>query len=94
MNPFADNPWLRMAIEMQSIAQNGLAYVNDPYDQMRYGRLRVMAADMIAECSGLPLARVQKGFCQDSGYHTPKLDCRAALCFAAHRQAHWPPPFA
>ena len=79
MNPILHNPWLRTAMEIQSIAQNGLAYVKDPFDQERYERLREIAAHMIAECSGLPVARAYDLFCGESGYQTPKLDSRAAI---------------
>lgn len=73
------SPWLRFAIEIQSIAQNGLAYAANPYDYMRYERLRMIAAEMLAEQSDLPLPRIIDLFCNEQGYQTPKLDCRAAI---------------
>lgn len=71
--------WLRIAMEIQAIAQNGLAYVKDIHDQMRYERLRAIAAEMLAEPSGLPVEKVRDLFCNESGYQTPKLDGRAAI---------------
>ena len=40
--------WVRWAVEIQSLAQAGLAYGRDEYDRERYARLREIAAEMIA----------------------------------------------
>ena len=72
-------PWLSWAMELQSIAQCGLAYVKDVYDKERYERLRDIAAEMLSERSGIPLERVKDLFCSESGYQTPKLETRAAI---------------
>lgn len=71
--------WLRWAVELQSLAQAGLAYGNDVYDLERYTRIREIAAEMLVEPSGLPLERVKDLFCRETGYQTPKLDSRAAI---------------
>lgn len=39
--------WLKLAMEIQSLAQNGLEYVNNVYDKERYERLRDISAEMI-----------------------------------------------
>ena len=39
--------WLKIAMEIQSLAQNGLEYVNNVYDKERYERLRDISAEMI-----------------------------------------------
>lgn len=39
--------WLKLAMEIQSLAQNGLEYVNNVYDKERYERLRDITAEMI-----------------------------------------------
>ena len=44
---FLQEPWLGWAVELQSIAQCGLAYVKDVYDRERYERLREIAAEML-----------------------------------------------
>lgn len=77
--PAAPDDWLRIAMEIQAIAQNGLAYVKDDYDRMRYERLRDLAAEMLARRSGLPLEHIRAVFCNETGYQTPKLDSRAAI---------------
>lgn len=71
--------WLKWAIEIQSLAQAGLAYTQNVYDIERYERLREMAAEMIAEKSDISLGKVKDLFCNETGYQTPKLDTRAAI---------------
>lgn len=71
--------WLKLAMEVQSLAQSGLAYTDNPYDIERYERLREISAEMIAEHSNLPLEKVKDLFCNEHGYQTPKLDTRAAI---------------
>ena len=41
--------WLSWAIEIQSLAQAGLAYTANVYDIERYERLREIAAEMYAD---------------------------------------------
>lgn len=71
--------WLKWAIEIQSLAQAGLAYTQNVYDIERYERLREMSAEMIAEKSDISLEKVKDLFCNETGYQTPKLDTRAAI---------------
>ena len=71
--------WLKWAMEIQSIAQNGLAYVNNDYDKERYERLREISAEMIGEKSNLSLEKVKDLFCNETGYQTPKIDTRAVI---------------
>lgn len=71
--------WLKTAIEIQSLAQAGLAYTDNVYDRERYERLREIAAEMLADKAGLPLGKVKDLFCNETGYQTPKLDTRAAI---------------
>ena len=78
-NPALYEPWLKWAIEIQAIAQNGLTYCTDVYDQERYERLREIAAEMISHKSGIPAEQVKTLFCNETGYQTPKLDTRAAI---------------
>lgn len=74
-----DEKWLKRVIEIQSLAQCGLAYCKNDYDLERYRRLREIAAEMMSDASGLPVEKVQDLFCNESGYQTPKLDTRAAV---------------
>ncbi|WP_338434115.1 NUDIX hydrolase [Ligilactobacillus saerimneri] len=71
--------WLDWAIELQSLAQAGLHYGHDVYDKERYQRIREIAAEIMAVHADIPVERVQDLFCNEKGYQTPKLDCRAAI---------------
>ncbi len=71
--------WLELIIEIQSLAQNGLAYTNNVYDKERFGRLRDISAEMLSMKSDLSLEKVKDLFCSEKGYQTPKLDTRAVI---------------
>ena len=71
--------WLLWAMEIQSLAQAGLAYTDNVYDIERYNRLREISAEMISEQSDIPLKKVRELFCNETGYQTPKIDRRAAV---------------
>ena len=74
-----ENRWLQWAVEIQSLAQAGLAYGRDPYDRERYERLREIAAEMVAHRTEIPVEKVKGLFCNETGYQTPKVDTRAAV---------------
>ncbi|MGN0792681.1 MAG: NUDIX hydrolase N-terminal domain-containing protein [Christensenellales bacterium] len=71
--------WLEWAVELQSLAQAGLYYGKDVFDIQRFERVREIAAEMIKTGSELPMEKVKDLFCCESGYQTPKLDCRGAV---------------
>ena len=71
--------WLELIIEIQSLAQNGLAYTNNVYDKERFERLRDISAEMLSMKIDLSLAKVKDLFCNEKGYQTPKLDTRAVI---------------
>lgn len=71
--------WLELAIEIQSLAQSGLAYTNNAYDKERFERLRDISAEMLSMKSDLSLEKVKDLFCSEKGYQTPKLDTRAVI---------------
>lgn len=56
--------WNEFAVELQSLAQAGLAYGKDVYDLERYTRIREIAAEMIACKSDIPLEKVKNLFLQ------------------------------
>lgn len=78
-NILLNEPWLRWAIDIQSIAQNGLTYAKDVYDTERYEQLRDIAAEMLSYQTEIPKDKVKSLFCNETGYQTPKLDTRAAI---------------
>ena len=71
--------WLKLVIEIQSLAQNGLAYTNNVYDKERYERLRDISAEMLSMKTDFSVEKVKDLFCNETGYQTPKLDTRAAI---------------
>ena len=71
--------WLDWAVELQSLAQAGIAYGKDSFDIERFERIREIAAEMISYKSAIPMDKVKDLFCSEIGYQTPKLDCRAAI---------------
>ena len=71
--------WLSWAVELQSLAQAGLAYTDNVYDIERYERIREISAEIISEKSDIPTEKVKDLFCGERGYQTPKLDTRAAV---------------
>ena len=71
--------WIDYIIELQSLAQAGLTYGKDVYDQERYERIRQLSAMMMADISNKPVEQVEGLFCNEVGYQTPKIDTRAAI---------------
>lgn len=71
--------WLQWAVELQSLAQAGLFYGKDDFDKERYERIREIAAEMVSYKSAIPVDKVRNLFCDEVGYQTPKIDCRAAI---------------
>jgi len=69
----------KLAMELQSIAQNGLTYTNDIYDKERFERVREISAHIMSIKTGLSLEKVTSLFCNETGYQTPKIETRAAM---------------
>lgn len=78
-NTFLNEPWLKWAIDIQSIAQAGIEYTKDIYDKERYEMLRDIAAEMISFKTEMPKDKVYNLFCNEKGYQTPKIDTRGAV---------------
>lgn len=74
-----NDKWIDFAIRIQSIAQAGLCYGENQYDQERYRELRQIAAEMLSLKTDLPVEKVYDLFCNETGYQTPKVDTRAAV---------------
>lgn len=71
--------WLRWAQRVQSIAQTGLTYSEDPYDRERYEQLREIAVEMTAAGLGEDTDAVRPVLTSGTGYPTPKVDVRAVV---------------
>lgn len=74
-----DEQLLDWAIEIQALAQAGLTYTKDPFDQERFERLRTIATEMLSVQSPIPTPHLRQLFAEEVGYPTPKLDTRAAI---------------
>ncbi len=71
--------WNDIAAELKEISQKGLAFAKDSFDIERYTRLQTIAVDMFAESSGIPREDILKAFQDDTGYPTPRTDCRGVV---------------
>lgn len=69
----------KLAMELQSIAQNGLTYTKDKFDKERFERVREISAEIMSIKTGFPVEKVKDLFCNETGYQTPKLDTRAVI---------------
>ena len=70
--------WLRLAREMGAMAQTGLTFTQDPYDRLRYERLRELSAEMLAQGSPADYDNILESLRGQTGYATPKVDVRGA----------------
>lgn len=71
--------FLDWTVELQALAQGGLAYTKNPYDRERFVRIRQIAGEMLAAQTGLPLETIKEVFLNETGYQTPKIETRAAV---------------
>lgn len=71
--------WLDWAMRIQSIAQNGLAYCQNPFDVERYHQLRELAAEIIAHYTDAEMPYLRDLFAGEQGYATPKVDIRGVV---------------
>jgi ADP-ribose pyrophosphatase YjhB (NUDIX family) len=75
----APSKHVEWARKIKAIAQIGLEYVTDPYDRQRYGELRELAGEMMAEASDVPFNQWLERFESETGYATPRVDVRGAV---------------
>jgi ADP-ribose pyrophosphatase YjhB (NUDIX family) len=71
--------WLTWVRELQAIAQTGLTYTQDPYDQERYAAIRRIAAEIAAHQTNADPESILTLFRGEVGHATPKVDVRAAV---------------
>ncbi len=74
-----DPKWLGWVQQVQALAQDGLAYTQNPFDRERYESLQALAARIIAEYSSNEFEAVHELLKEQAGYATPKLDCRGVV---------------
>jgi ADP-ribose pyrophosphatase YjhB (NUDIX family) len=68
--------WIEWAGRLQSIAQNGLHYVENAYDAERYQAIRQIAVELMETGSGTDQQKILAIFSRQTGYSTPKVDVR------------------
>jgi ADP-ribose pyrophosphatase YjhB (NUDIX family) len=68
--------WAR---KVQAIAQNGLAFTQDPFDRERFTQLTELVASLLATELDVPLAQAKRFWEGDEGYVTPKVDVRGGI---------------
>jgi ADP-ribose pyrophosphatase YjhB (NUDIX family) len=70
---------LAWARKVQAIAQNGLAFTQDPFDRERYLQLQALATQVLQAELGLPDAQTAELWKDQQGYATPKVDVRGGI---------------
>lgn len=71
--------WLEWARELHALAQSGLYYTKDIYDEERYKRIKEMSHEMMSELANTSPQVIAELRLEDSGYQTPKIDTRGAV---------------
>lgn len=70
---------VRMAKQLQSIAQAGLTYSKDVYDLERFEMIRNISVEIVAEHTQMNKTVIRDLFANETGYATPKVDIRAVV---------------
>ena len=74
-----ESKFYNIAVELKEIAQKGLTFSKDNYDLERFNRLQEIAAEMMADCTDADKETIMKAFQEDTGYPTPRTDCRGVV---------------
>ena len=70
---------MRLARELQAIAQSGLTYTENPYERERFLAVQAVAAQLAAAASGEHVVELHERFTIEYGYGTPKIDVRGVV---------------
>ncbi|MBS0578874.1 MAG: NUDIX hydrolase [Proteobacteria bacterium] len=70
---------LSWARKVQAVAQNGLAFTQDPFDRERYLQLQELATQVLRTELGLPESPISDLWKDQQGYATPKVDVRGGI---------------
>ncbi|MBN1469564.1 MAG: NUDIX hydrolase [Fusobacteriaceae bacterium] len=73
------NDILKYIKRVKALAQNGLAYCENPFDIERYEELKDISISMLNKLTDAPIQKIEKLFTDDKGYQTPKVDVRAVI---------------
>lgn len=72
-------PWLSWAKKLQAIAQTGIEYTKDSYDEERFQMVSAIAREIMSFKTGISDEKVLGLFANEKGYQTPKVEVRAAV---------------
>ncbi len=81
----ADDDFLALLDELRIMAQVGLEYADDPYDEERYERILALVSEWYGRSLDLPPEDVRVRFAEEMGYVTPKVSADAAVFDSAGR---------
>jgi len=70
---------LRLAKQVQALAENGLHFSENEYDLDRYSHLEEISLRMISLVSGLSGKTIKMATPERNGYRTPKVDVRCVV---------------
>jgi ADP-ribose pyrophosphatase YjhB (NUDIX family) len=73
------NDWLAIAQRIQAIAQAGLTYAENGYDQERYAELQDISINILHHLTDEPVEKIRALFTNEIGYQTPKVDVRGVV---------------
>ncbi len=73
------HPWLEIAKRIQAIAQAGLTYAVNGYDQERYEELQNISLEILQNLTDEPVEKIRALFTNETGYQTPKVDVRSVI---------------
>ncbi len=69
----------RIGIKLAALAQDGLTFAANEFDQDRYRQVGRLAAELLSALSGRPAGELAVELGRDSGYATPKIDVRGVI---------------
>jgi len=70
---------LQWARKVQAIAQNGLAFTQDPFDKERFEQLQQLVAQILTSELDITPGQLAELWQGDEGYATPKVDVRGGV---------------
>jgi len=71
--------WLRIAKELQAIAQAGIEFSENKYDLERYQKIREISVKIMQGYTDASLEKIRELFAFEKGYQTPKVDIRGVV---------------
>ena len=71
--------WIEWAQRLQAIAQTGLTFTKNPFEQERYEQIREVAVEIMSAHSELSIDPIRDLFADQAGYATPKVDVRGVV---------------